>query len=465
MGVLEIGFKDLTMDFDLRIDPKFYNFSIKNKFKLINNTKLPLIKLKDLLKPEYIVFKYEEGAIYRGLPTSAEYFDEDGEILMYQPVTKEDHPERIKYEARNGQILISSLKGAKAPVITFTNNSEGIVVSNGFYIFRVKENAPVIWKYVYYILKSPLLRSILDESLSRGIGISAYKEYDLLRIKIPLPPKDIQEKLVSEIEKIESKIKKEKQEIIPLQDVIDEVFVRHNVKSEKFKKGELKVFTTNVLNIGKQKFLRCGAQYRAFWDAHIGLLFNEKTKYPIIKLNSLMQLYKTKTMKKGLLDKEYILIELEDIEQKTGKILNMERVVTEIESDKTYFGDADLITTKLRPYLGYTFLNIPNLELIGTTELLPFRVNKDKVYSEYLKYVLLSHEYLEKSQFLMYGKEHPRIHPLDLLNIRISLPPKNIQEMIVSEIQKQEEINDKAKQRLNDYRKQINDLIFRYLTE
>ena len=108
-------------------------------------------------------------------------------------------------------------------------------------------------------------------------------------------------------------------------------------------------------------------------------------------------------------------------------------------------------------------LNI--LELIGTTELLPFKVNKDKVYPEYLKYVLLSHEYLEKSWFLMYGKEHPRIHPLDLLSIKIPLPPKDVQEKIISEIQKQEEINDKAKQKLNDYRNQINGLVFEYLNK
>jgi hypothetical protein len=41
-------------------------------------------------------------------------------------------------------------------------------------------------------------------------------------------------------------------------------------------------------------------------------------------------------LKKGFLDKEHVLIELEDIEAGTGKITNLERVVTEIGSDKTY---------------------------------------------------------------------------------------------------------------------------------
>ncbi len=460
---LEVNLEDVSMDYDLRLDPKYYDFSVKNRFKLLNTSKYPLVKLRDLIKPDYYFFKYENGAIYKGLPTSAEYFDEDGEILKYDPVTNEEHPERIKYKARKGQILISSLKGAKAPVITFTDNYEDIVVSNGFYIFKVKENAPVIWKYVYYILKSTLLRNILDNHLSRGIGISAYKEHDLLRIEIPLPPKDIQEQLVSEIEKIEALINKEKLKLISLQDIIDDFFVRNSVKSEKFRKWEFEVFASDLLGIGKQKFLRCGAQYRAFWDVYDGLLFNGKTKYPIVKLGSLMRLDETKTLKKGVLDKEYILIELEDIEPKTGKIININRMITEIDSDKTYFDNADLITTKLRPYLGYTILNIPELDLIGTTELLPFKVNKEDTYPEYLKYILLSHEYLNKSQFLMYGKEHPRIHPLDLLNIKIPLPNLEIQNQIISDIQKQEKINDEAKQKLNEYRKSIDNSILEYL--
>jgi len=323
-------------------------------------------------------------------------------------------------------------------------------------------------KLLYYLFKTLFLNKLVAIS-RQGMSYPSLNEKDFRYILIErnLLEKILkfQDRIIKEIEKIEEKIKTEKQKIIPLQDIIDDVLIKYSVKDEKFKKGEFEVFTTNALSIGKQKFLRCGAQYRAFWDVHGGLLFNGKTKYPIVKLGSLMRLHKAKTLKKGILDKEYILIELEDIKQRTGRILNMERIVTEIGSDKTYFGDADLITTKLRPYLGYTILNIPELELIGTTELLPFKINKDKAYPEYLKYVLLSYEYLEKSQFLMYGKEHPRIHPLDLLNIKIPIPPKDVQEKIISEIQKQEEINDKAKQKLNDYRNQINGLVFEYLNK
>ena len=452
-------FKNIGHQEQVRCDPKYRYFYDIKKEKTIDNEdiKYPLIPLRRIIKlnktknlkkgfleEEYILIELED--IEPG----------SGEIIRERIITEIGSDKTVFGDS---DILISKLMPQMGHIILNDPNKKYIGTTEllGFKII----NSNVNKKYLLYILLA--VRNSF-EYLTSGKTHPRMQVSDLLRIKIPLPPKDIQEQLVSQIEKIEAKIKEEKQRIIPIQEVIDDVFVKYGVKSEKSKKGEFEVFTTNISNIGRQEFLRCGAQYRAFWDVHNGLLFNGKTKYPIIKLGSLMRLHKTKTLKKGILDKEYILIELEDIEQKTGKIINNNRVVTEIGSDKIYFGDADLITTKLRPYLGYTILNIPELELIGTTELLPFKVNKDKVYPEYLKYVLLSPEYLEKSKFLMYGKKHPRIHPLDLLNIRIPLPPKIIQEQIISEIQKQEEINDKAKQRLNDYRKQINDLIFEYLT-
>ncbi|MCG2717570.1 MAG: restriction endonuclease subunit S, partial [Nanoarchaeota archaeon] len=82
---------------------------------------------------------------------------------------------------------------------------------------------------------------------------------------------------------------------------------------------------------------------------------------------------------------------------------------------------------------------------------------------EYIKYLLLSYEYLEKTNSLMYGKEHPRIHPLDIVNIKIPLPDLETQKKIVDEIQRQEIINEEAKQRIKGLRDKINKIIFEKL--
>ena len=116
-------------------------------------------------------------------------------------------------------------------------------------------------------------------------------------------------------------------------------------------------------------------------------------------------------------------------------------MVDEINSDKVIFGDSDLFTSKLRPYLGYTILNDRSKLHIGTTELLPFKV-KEAVSPEFVRYLLLRNEYLVKSTYLMYGKEHPRIQIEDILRIMVPKVPQLLQETIVQEIKAKENTNN-----------------------
>ena len=96
---------------------------------------------------------------------------------------------------------------------------------------------------------------------------------------------------------------------------------------------------------------------------------------------------------------------------------------------------------------------------------MPFRVNKNMARSEYLKYVLLSHDYLKKSELLMYGKEHPRIHPLDLLNIKVPCPNPDVQDKIINEIKEQEDKNNVLRNQIEELTKQIDEVIWKTITE
>ncbi|MCK4641333.1 MAG: restriction endonuclease subunit S [Candidatus Marinimicrobia bacterium] len=180
----------------------------------------------------------------------------------------------------------------------------------------------------------------------------------------------------------------------------------------------------------------------------------------------IIKLSKKATLKKGLLDEPRILIDFEQVESLNGRIIDFKNIVVELGSDRIEFGDCDFLTNKLRPYLGYTILNNPELKLIGTTEFIPFDIrNKKKTMPEYIRYLLLSTEYLEKSIFLMSGKEHPRITSIDILNIKIPLPKYSIQEQIVREIQQREVKSEKALEEVKRLRKKIDDLISEELSK
>lgn len=220
-----ITLADLSKDSYLRFDEKYHSFLLSSDWNLFASLNKKLIPLKDILDDDYNLFDYQEDEEYKGIPTGQTYVDEDGEIIEFQPVNAENHPGRLKYKVSNDNILISSLRLAKSPALFFDKvDLSEYIFSNGFYIFKANDD----WnnKFVLYILRTKKLKDILDNHIYRGIGISAYKKEDLLKIKIPLISKPKQDLVVAQIEPIEKKIKLLKAQITPPQEVMNKVFAR-----------------------------------------------------------------------------------------------------------------------------------------------------------------------------------------------------------------------------------------------
>jgi len=73
--------------------------------------------------------------------------------------------------------------------------------------FVVKSNNEDIikTKFIFYFLKSII--STINEFYFKGVGLKHLQKPDFLNIKIPLPPREIQEKIIYEIEVLEQKAK------------------------------------------------------------------------------------------------------------------------------------------------------------------------------------------------------------------------------------------------------------------
>ena len=278
--------------------------------------------------------------------------------------------------------------------------------------------------------------------------------------RIPITKLLNKTKLEENFKVIGTNIKKEQLKNIFLQDSIDQIFLKYVLKSKSLSSYRTQNIITDLSYIGRNKALRIGAEYNDFWLTHNGHLFEGTSKNSVITpFKRIIKLSAKTTLKKGILVEPRILIDFEQIDALYGTI-NTDNIVSEIGSDKVEFGNCDFVTNKLDPYSGYTFIINSELNMIGTTELWPMEViDKTKTHVEYIRYLLLSTEYLEKSKLLMSGKRHPRIHHLDLLNIKVPLPEYKIQEQIVREIQDKEVQSEKARLKIKALRKQINDLI------
>lgn len=194
----------LISDFDLRLDYKYYSLVVGN-FIYVGKTKnQEYIKLKDILLPRYRNFIYQPDTEYKGVSTTNENFDEIGNIVDFDLVTIDEHPDRLKYKVKKDYLLLSSLKGAKCPPFLISDEWENAVFSNGFYIYEIAEGYHPV--FIKYLLQSSYFRSILDEHIYRGIGISTFKERDFLDIRIPQVSYEAQKRVVEQIKPIENQI-------------------------------------------------------------------------------------------------------------------------------------------------------------------------------------------------------------------------------------------------------------------
>lgn len=196
--------------------------------------------------------------------------------------------------------------------------------------------------------------------------------------------------------------------------------------------GGTKIFSLPSSRIGGELDLRFDFKYRYFWDVVDGNLFDKK-RSSSVKIKFLVYSRPKQKIKKGIYDDEFRLIELEHIEQKTGRLSGYKEV-SEIGSDKLRMSGWDLFTTRLRPYLGKTFTGSTQENTIGTTEWIPLKVNHDLVHPKILQAFLLHKAYFSVAGSLMSGKNQPRISEFDLLQLRVPKIPIEQQREIANKI-------------------------------
>ena len=222
------------------------------------------------------------------------------------------------------------------------------------------------------------------------------------------------------------------------------------------------IFNTKLSRIGFQSHLRLDSKYRYFKDKKNNTTeLLEKSHTLGMRLGDILTLADTKTIKKGVLDEEMVLVDLEDIDPGFGT-LKRENIVTEIGSDKTYFNNADIIYSKLTPEKGHCFLNNKSKKIIGTTELIGYKVKREKWNVKFLMYLLLHKSFRSDLAFLTSGKTHPRMHITDFLDMKIPYVPYLIQKAIVKKIEELEKKIVSIKSKIESLQGIIDDVFEKY---
>ena len=236
--------------------------------------------------------------------------------------------------------------------------------------------------------------------LTSNTGVQHVNLQMLGNLKIPLPPKKVQEKIVSEIEVLEQK------------------------ENQNFKKIEvLKEDISNIMMENKWEIVKIGEIAKtltAGGDIPKGRISDEKTeKYKI-------PIYANSSKNKGLYGYTDII-----------KI------------------NEPCVTVSARGTIGYSVArNEPFYPIVRLIILIP---KEEKAIPKYLELLL------NKLNFDLYGAIIPQLTVPQISNYKIPLPPKKVQEKIVSQIEGIENKIDKLQKELAEIPQQKEEILKKYL--
>jgi type I restriction enzyme M protein len=213
----------LTFD---RVDfEKNISLSVKKKVKI--ESKWEIVKIGDAI--ELISGQSPESEFYNQDKKGMPFYQgktEFGDLFLNAPVY---WTEKITKESIKGDVLMT----VRAPVGPVNINPfDKICIGRGLNALRVSDKISNI--YLFYYLK------LNQEQITGNEGaiFQSISRDQVLSLKIPLPPKEIQQKIVSEIEVLEQKDKKNHERVGVLSKTLKDIFNDFSNKEE-FKFSEI----------------------------------------------------------------------------------------------------------------------------------------------------------------------------------------------------------------------------------
>ena len=270
------------------------------------------------------------------------------------------------------------LMSVRAPVGPVNFATQKICIGRGLASIRPMEGH-VLTTYIFYVLRS--LESEITGSA--GAAFASINKGDIENIQIPLLPLEVQREIVAEIE--------------GYQRVID------------------------------------GA--RAVIDNYRPQIVVDP-EWPMVELGALCKIGGSITKE---VDPLCPYFGADSIESNTGKLVKVETILAQGVSGPVYeFSGERLLYSKIRPYLNK--LAIVDLHGYSSSDMYPLLPNYSRVQAPYLANYMLSEAFNEQIQHYYERASIPKINRSQLFETKIPLPPLDIQQAIVTEIEAEQSL-------------------------
>ena len=404
------------MTFD-RVDfEKVINVKAKKKIKI--ESKWDIVKIGDVATTQY---GYTDKATDSGTMRYLRITDisNDGSIQSKEIDAKYITPSQdvIKQFMLNDGDIVIARSGSVGKSAIYRSNKYEQMIFASYLVRLLVDKKQILPRYLFYFTQAPMYwEQVLTNSVT--IAQPNLNAEKIKGIKLPLPPLDIQQKIVDEIEKVEKIL-------------LD--------SSNNIDKNRNDILET--INSFKQKQEKL--------DGFI--ILNEETKNP------------------KLLNEEYFTyVDIDAVENATGKICFHKQVESQKAPSRArrIAKSKSVLISTVRPYLK-AFAYIEN-EFENTIYSTGFAIirskNEDKFLSKYLYYLFMYNENLmDQMKAAMPKGQYPSINDKDIRNFTIPIPLIEEQEKIVSQIEKLEKQIAEAQSIIDNSKQQKQEILDKYL--
>ncbi|EOG4492501.1 N-6 DNA methylase [Campylobacter coli] len=396
------------------------------------------------------------------------------------------------YLLNDGDVIIAMTDMGNAmnilgvPTIVKNKNNRNFLLNQRVgKLFNFSEK--IIVQYLKYALSSNEVKKQFKLQGYGGLQINLGKT-QILSTKIPLPPLEIQKQIVAECEKVEEQYNTLSLSIEEYQNLIkailqkcgiieDDQEYKLNSILENLQKLESKLdfnllFSfiddfTNARQEDLKKFKEFVKNIKAILDT---LLISPKDGWKRISLKN-EQYIELNPSKKEIskLDENMLVsfIEMASVSDKGYIQSKIDRSLNEVRKGYTYFIENDILIAKITPCMenGKCAIakNLTNNIGFGSTEFHIFRA-KTGLDSSFLFYNLNQQNIREKAALAMTGASgHKRVPISFYENLTIPLPPLEIQEKIVQNIELVEQQIDFLNLKLEFLEKEKEKILQKYL--
>ena len=331
-----------------------------------------------------------------------------------------------------------------------------------YHIWNVKFNSMILFReYLYYFFLFDKTQVKASTTGSTMVHVSMENMKPRL---IPIPPVNEQKRIVHEIENIiplierygtfqnkketlDSNIKASLKKSI-LQEAIQGNLVPQiteegtaqelleQIKAEKqklVKEGKLKKSALNdsVIFRGDDNryYEKIGKKIVCIEDE---VPFEIPNSWVWVRLGAIVDFSKSQTISSSILDMDSWILDLEDIEKDSGRLLQKKRMKDLLsKSDKHLFYKGNVLYSKLRPYLNKVI--VADEDGACTTEILAFDFGH--IYNKYAQAYLMSPFFVDYTNSDSYGIKMPRLGSKKGNNALFPIPPLREQQRIVEKIE------------------------------